>query len=75
MDKGVNKDRRNFLKILLVGGGVLVAGKVLGPVLSRILNGPSVETQFESFRAVENKKTLTIYDSTGEEIFQIDKGE
>ena len=80
MDKSINKenlnkDRRNFLKIMLVGGGVLVAGKFLGPVFSRFMNGPSVETNFTSFRAVENNRTLTIYDSTGEEIFQIDKGE
>lgn len=69
----IDKNRRNFIKIILVGGGTLLLGKFLGPVFSRIVNGPSTETNFPSFKAVENKKTLTIYDKTGEEIFQIDK--
>ena len=69
----IDKNRRNFIKILLVGGGALFLGKFLGPVFSRLVNGPSTETNFESFRAVESKKTLTIYDKSGEEVFQIDK--
>ena len=69
----IDKNRRNFIKIILIGGGTLVLGKFLGPVFLRFMNGPSTETNFESFKAVENKKTLTIYDKSGSEVFQIDK--
>lgn len=69
----MNKNRRNFLKIVLIGGGVFALGKVLGPVLSKFLNGPSVENNFQNFKTVENKKGLVVYDKSGEEIFTIDK--
>ncbi|MBP9715208.1 MAG: twin-arginine translocation signal domain-containing protein [Candidatus Pacebacteria bacterium] len=76
MDKNLNKNRRNFLKFLLIGGGTFVAAKVLGPTITKMFDGPTVEGDFTSFRAVENKKGLTIYDKeTGEEIFIIDQGE
>ena len=70
----VDKNRRNFLKILLFGGGAIVLGKVLGPSIAKLFDGPSTETNFESFRTIENKKGLTVFDKkSGEEIFQIDE--
>jgi len=75
----MDKERRTFLKIILIGSGTLLAGKVLGPLLSRCLNDslseavPAVKTASKSFRIVENEKILSIYDNMGEEIFQIDK--
>jgi len=74
LNKGVDKNRRNFLKILLFGGGAIVLGKVLGPTVSKFLEGPSTETVFQNFRTVENKKGLTVFDKNGEEIFEIDNG-
>jgi hypothetical protein len=56
-----------------------LAEKILGPLFSRFLSDSSAktdssnETSFRSFRVVEDKKGLSIYDSSGEEIFQIDK--
>jgi len=56
-----------------------VAEKVLGPLFSRFLSNSSVKTNlsnktnFRNFRIVENKEGLSIYDSSGKEIFQIDK--
>lgn len=71
----MDKNRRNFLKIMLIGGGTLVAGKLLGPVFSKFWSGPSVETDFSNFRTVENKNGLAVYDkATGEEIFIMDDG-
>jgi hypothetical protein len=70
----VNRDRRNLLKILLFGGGAYVATKLLGPVVTRFLDGPSVTKDFDSFRTVENKRGVTIYDKQGEEIFIMDSG-
>lgn len=72
--KGVDKKRRNLIKILALGGGALLFGKILGPTLSKFLDEPSVENNFINFRTVENKKGLTIYDKTGEEIFTMDNG-
>lgn len=74
-DKNLDKNRRNFLKIMLFGGGALVLGKVLGPTISKFFDGPSTETNFKNFKTVENKNGLTIYDKKdGAEIFQIDSG-
>ncbi len=81
----MDKDRRKFLKILLIGGGTLFLGKVLGPVSSKFLGDslgkhalPPVKNQtsdpIKAFRVVENTKELSIFDHSGEEIFQIDKG-
>lgn len=76
----MNKDRRKFLKILLIGSGTLLVGKVVGPLFSGLLdNSKTKEAALSensgSFKIVEDKKTFSIYDrSSGEEIFQIDKG-
>jgi hypothetical protein len=82
----MDKERRTFLKIILIGGGTLLAGKVLGPLFSGRVNdsftkidssaklNPPEENNHRSFRVVENERVLSIYDNSGEEIFQIDKG-
>ncbi|MCK9351238.1 MAG: hypothetical protein M0P76_00465 [Candidatus Pacebacteria bacterium] len=81
----MDKERRNFLKIILIGSGTLLAGKVLGPLFSRRLDSSFTRTDpsdninslaksSSSFKIVENDKVLSIYDNAGEEIFQIDKG-
>ena len=70
----MNKNRRNFLKILLIGGGILLIGKFLGPrILDIFSRGPKTEKDFGNFRVSEDKKELIISDQTGEEIFIIDK--
>jgi hypothetical protein len=91
----MDQERRTFLKIVLIGSGTLLAGKILNPLFSRRqndpimakisnhLNGPSDRTKIDSpkksdsfsssFKVVENEKILSIYDNSGEEIFQIDK--
>lgn len=71
-EKNIDTNRRNFLKILLFGGGTIVLGKVLGPTVVKFFEGPSTETIFQNFKTVENKNGLKIYDKTGEEIFEID---
>jgi hypothetical protein len=68
----MDKNRRNFLKIMLIGGGTVVLGKVLGPVLSKLVDGASGETNFRNFKMAENRKGLTVYDKKGEEIFIMD---
>jgi hypothetical protein len=75
MDKG----RRKFLKIILIGSGVLLAEKILSPLFSKLPADSSTKTNLAAprgsgtFRVVENKKILSVYDNSGEEIFQIDK--
>lgn len=74
----MNENRRKFLKIIFIGSGVLLAEKVLGPMFSKFLDGSSAKTDssnktsFKDFQVVEDKKGLSVYDSTGEEILQID---
>ena len=70
----MDKKRRKFLKILLLGAGTFVAGKVFGPFFSKSLSIPSNDKKSSSaFKVVENKKFLSIYDNSGEEVLQIDK--
>jgi len=69
----VDNNRRNFLKIILIGGGTFIAGKVLGPLFSNSLINPPAKDKSSAFKIVEDKKVLSIYDNSGEEIFQIDK--
>ncbi|MCX6701993.1 MAG: hypothetical protein NTX96_02235 [Candidatus Zambryskibacteria bacterium] len=79
----MNKDRRKFLKIILIGSGTLLIGRVLGPLFSKFLNDSFTKTNSfaktnpivsTDFRIVENKNLLSVYNNSGEEIFQIDKG-
>ena len=70
----MDQNRRKFLKILLIGGGTLLVGKFLGPIILDFFSrGPKVEQDFGNFRVSEDKKELIISDQTGEEIFIIDK--
>lgn len=75
----MNEDRRKFLKIVLIGGTSFIVGKILGPLFSRFLGSLPAEANSSKvhsteFHVVENQKRLSIYDNSGEEIFQIDKG-
>lgn len=70
--ENLNKNRRNFLKLLLIGGGVLLAGKVLGPGVSNFFS-PQTSDDFGSFRVTEDGKALNISDRDGEDILIIDK--
>lgn len=76
----MNKNRRKFLKIIFIGSGALLMEKVLGPLFSTFLDDSSAKTDslnktsFKDFQVVENKKNLSVYDSSGEEVLQIDKG-
>jgi hypothetical protein len=74
----VDKNRRKFLKIILVGVGAFFVGKVLDPFFSKSTNNSSarkeaIKGKAPVFRVVENNKLLSIYDDSGEEVFQIDK--
>lgn len=76
----MDKDRRKFLKILLIGSGTLLVGKLFGPLFSRFFDGSfaktnSLKTSLATFRVDENKKKLSVYDDFGEEVLQIDRSE
>lgn len=74
----MNENRRKFLKTVLVGGGVVLAQKILGPVLHGLTSNPPAKANssdkgdFANFKVVKGGKGLSIYDSSGEEIFQVD---
>jgi hypothetical protein len=69
----MDKNRRNFLKFSLIGGGAILLGKVFGSDLLNLFSGQKTEKTFNNFRIVENNKELIIYGKTGEAIFIIDK--
>jgi len=69
--ESIDKNRRKFLTVMLIGSGAFLVEKILTPLFSRFLNdssAPTTKTGLSSkaslggFRIVENK-----------EIFQIDK--
>ena len=75
----MDKNRRTFLKVLFVGSGALLAEKVLGPLFPRFFSNSFAKTAstnkkigYRNFQIVENKRNLSVYDNSGEEIFQID---
>jgi len=72
MEEKVDKKRRNFLKILAVGGGALVLGKFLGPKIDEMVYGPTTTKEFDQFNVSQNRKELTISTKDGEEIFIMD---
>ncbi len=70
--KEMDKSRRNFLKVMFLGGGTLIAGKILSPLIG-LLDGPSEKKGSEAFRAAEDDASMSIYDDSGAEVLQIDK--
>ena len=64
---------------MLIGSGAFLVEKILTPLFSRFLNdspaktGLSNKTAFGGFQVTENKKGLSVYDSSGKEILQIDR--
>jgi len=75
---GIDKERRRFLTVMLIGSGAFLAEKVLGPLFS-FFSDPSARSSLSNkpgsrgFNIVENKNGLSVYDVSGEEILQIDK--
>ncbi len=69
----MDKDRREFLKVILIGGGVFLIGKVFDPLFSKFSTYLSAKNSSSPFQVIEDRKRLSIYDHSGEEIFQIDK--
>ena len=79
--ESIDKNRRKFLTAMLIGSGAFLIEKVLTPLFSRFSNDSPTPTKTDlpnktnllGFRVTENKKGLSVYDSSGEEILQIDK--
>ena len=74
----MNESRRQFLKIILVGSGAVLMEKILGPLYHRFFSDfpaksdPLTKTSSSNFRVAKEGGGLAIYDSSGEQIFQID---
>lgn len=77
--ESIDKNRRRLLTVMLIGSGTFLVEKVLSPLFSGFLYDPPIrldppnKPDFGNFKIVENKMGLSIYDSSGEEVFQIDK--
>lgn len=83
--ESINKNRRKLLAVMLIGSGTFLVEKVVGPLFSVFLSNPPNpsnsptrtglpnKTDLGSFKVAEDKKILSVYDDSGEEVFQIDK--
>ncbi|MGD0977362.1 MAG: hypothetical protein ABR875_03670 [Minisyncoccia bacterium] len=80
----MDKNRRKFLKILLIGSGTFLVVRIFGPLFSKFLNTSLAKNEplqhigdnnSTAFRVVNGQKSFSVYDESGEEILQIDKGE
>lgn len=82
----MDANRRNFLKVMLLGSGVLMAEKFFGPLFPGFFVDSAARTGSEkkqlavsashnAFRIVEDGGTVSVYDDLGEEILQIDNKE
>jgi len=77
----VDKNRRKFLKIIFIGSGALIMEKILGPFFSTsfgqrveapLVDKPKKRRQ-TAFNIVDNNEVFSVYDESGEQIFEIDK--
>jgi hypothetical protein len=70
----VQKSRRNFLKLILLGSGGLLLGKFLGSGLLSLFTRQSKDFQVgDDFKVVEQKNKLIFYNKKGTKIFTIDQ--
>jgi hypothetical protein len=67
-------NRRKFLKIIVVGGGTFVAGKLLEPFL-KVPKNELLSRNDSTFRMSDDKQSLAVHDENGEEILLIDNTE
>lgn len=73
-------ERRKFLKIILIGSGTFLVGRVFGPLFSKFLDDSSIDPGSKTkadpvaFHVIKNKDKLSFYDDSGDEVFQIDNG-
>ncbi len=63
----INKRRRNILKVLALGSGTFVLGKIFGPSLSLFGSDTNIY-DFKNFRVVEDGQELGFFDKLGNEI-------
>jgi hypothetical protein len=69
----VDQDRRNFLKLALIGSGALILGKILSPLLGIFGDSDGKnDIEHESFVIDRKKSGFLIKDHSGEEIFELD---
>ncbi|MCC2630431.1 MAG: hypothetical protein K0S38_240 [Candidatus Paceibacter sp.] len=66
-------DRRNLIKLLFVGGGAFVVGKLFGSFIDLFTDNVISTTEFKNFKFVETEKTMTISDKSGEALLIVDK--
>lgn len=66
----INNDRRRFLKILALGGGLFAVGKIYNILIqNRVIS----ETDFKNLKVTETGKEVKFAEPDGEEILVIDK--
>ena len=70
----IRPERRNVLKLLLAGGGMVALGGAAGYLTSLFSeSGKITETVFDNFRVKETKRELTLTNTDGDTILVVDK--
>lgn len=77
----INPQRRKLIKYTLIGSGIVIIGKILGPRLLEFFSDSNslskslskLEYDFGGFRVSDDKNELIISDKNGEDILIIDK--
>lgn len=73
--KKINLNRRNFLKLLLLGAGAFLLGKSLISVISFLSrSGLDSKKEFKNFEVIDAGKEVIFRDIKGEDILIIEKG-
>jgi hypothetical protein len=69
-----NLYRRNLLKLIAVGGGAFLVGRLSGPVADYFVGDKVLSMKdFKDFKFVETTRELKMLDKNGGEILIVDK--
>ena len=70
----IRPERRNVLKLLLAGGGMVALGGAAGYLTSLFSeSGKITKTVFNNFRIVETRRELTLANTEGDTLLVVDK--
>jgi len=70
----ISKDRRNFLKFVLIAVGAFVFGKLFNPIKNVLLGEKVIEeVDFKNFKYRETNKEFSFMDKEGDPIIIVEK--
>lgn len=70
----IKASRRNFIKILLIGGGFILLDRLVNSIFGFFSDSGATGGKTGNFGAVDNGKEVIYKDKTGKEVLIIEKG-